>query len=85
MKTNAYKTNRTFYKNTGFEKRANNHGPAARFNKDPHKDRLFITPSMSGNSATQDAAVASVMKLFKGMFVSLDAGTVQWDCRELFP
>jgi hypothetical protein len=85
MNTNAYKTNRTFYKNTGFEKRDNNSGHITRFYKNSEKDRLFITPSMSGNSANQDDAVASVIKLFRGTLVTLEAGSLQCHYRELFP
>lgn len=85
MNTNAHKTNRTFYKNTGFEKRDYNQGSTTRFYKNPEKDRRFITSSMSGNSANQDAAIASVVTLFRGTIVSMDTGAVQWHCRELFP
>jgi hypothetical protein len=85
MKTNVNKSNLTFYKNTGHEKRNHYNGQAARFYKNSETDRRIIAPSMSGNYAIQDAAVASVMKLFRGTIVSQEAGSVECHCRELFP
>jgi len=85
MNSNAYKTNRTFYKNTGFEKRDNYYGLTTRFYKNSEKDRRFIIPSMSGNSANQDATVASVIRLFRGTVASLDTGAIHCHCSELFP
>jgi hypothetical protein len=85
MNTNASKSNLTFYKNTGHEKRNHyNNDQSARFYKNSETDRRIIAPSMSGNYASQDAAVASVIKLFKGTIVSLDAGSVECHCREIF-
>jgi hypothetical protein len=85
MNTNVCKSNLSFYKNTGPEKRNHYNDQAARFYKNSETDRRIIAPTISGNYAGQDAAIASVIKLFKGTIVSPEAGSVECHCRELFP
>jgi hypothetical protein len=81
MNSNACTTNHSLHKNTGTEKRNYYHVPAARFYKNSETGRRSIP---FGNISRQDAALISIVRLFKGSIVTPEEGAVEYKCTELF-